>query len=113
LLLIYRSVRFRGEGDQAHAAGACNDEVQAQQQQRVRQPEDEPAASGRSLKFMFFLKKKLSKHFMIAAPSPSLHMFISQQKHCHQPVSSRVPGKIQSFFFLVIRTRQAEIILSE
>ncbi|KAG2537870.1 hypothetical protein PVAP13_9NG325400 [Panicum virgatum] len=33
----------RGEGDEAHAAGSCNDEVQAQQQQqqqRVRQPED-------------------------------------------------------------------------
>ncbi|RLN42643.1 uncharacterized protein C2845_PM01G41340 [Panicum miliaceum] len=38
----------RGEGDQAHAAGPCNDKVQAQQQQRVRQPEDEPAASGTS-----------------------------------------------------------------
>ena len=33
LLLIYRSVRFRGEGDQAHAAGPCNDEVPAQHQQ--------------------------------------------------------------------------------
>ena len=28
LLLIYRSVRFRGEGDPAHAAGTCNDEAQ-------------------------------------------------------------------------------------